>query len=281
MRKLAAFLAVVFLAAAAIPAVAGASTGRSRASASTPVTLTGKLKNKGIKTAKADKVSIEADDYYFSPTFVKAKAGTSLTIDLKNDGKQQHTFSVPGEPVDVTLNPSQKATVTVTVPSTGAVLFYCKLHGPTGTAGNLGMQGAVFTATKQSLVNPATATPTLKVADTQYGKILVDGNGATLYQRDNDTPTTVTCTGNCATIWPPLIPTGTPQLAPGIDAAKLTTISGPNGVQALFNGHPLYHYAQDTKPGDTNGEGVAGVWWVVGADGNKVTAAASTTTTTR
>src|SRR5262249_51768783 len=149
---------------AATGGAAGAAVKGSRSSAKPPVTLTGKVKNKGSKTAKAGTVSIEVDDYYFSPTFVKAKPGQSLTVNLHNESKQQHTFSVPGQAVDIALNAGQKTQATVAVPSSGAVLFYCKLHGPGGTAGDFGMQGAVYTATKQTVVNPTTANPTLRVA---------------------------------------------------------------------------------------------------------------------
>jgi predicted lipoprotein with Yx(FWY)xxD motif len=241
-----------------------------------PVQLTGKVTNKGTKTAKGGKISIEADDEYFSPTFVKAKPGTTLTVALKNDGKMEHTFTIAGQAVNVDLQPGAKATATVTVPADGALEFFCEFHG------ELGMRGAIFTSAGQTVTNQAARTAsTVKVTtDVKYGNILVDNNGLTLYQRDQDTPTTVTCTGACAGIWPPVVVTSTSPIAgPGVDASKLTTITGPNGTQVVYNGHPLYRYGQDASAGSTAGEGVAGVWWIVGGDGSKVTAATAPTTT--
>ena len=237
-----------------------------------PVTLEGKVNNKGTVTAKHSSVSLEADEYYFEDTFVKANAGSTLTVSIKNDGKLEHTFTVPGQAIDVDLKPHKSAKVKVTVPTDGALLFYCRLHGPNGSDGDLGMQGAVFTTQAQTVSNAAAAKPTVKISTTKLGEALVNGDGATLYQRDSDTATQVTCTGGCATVWPPAIVTGTPLAGVGIDASKLGTVNGPNGLQATYGGHPLYRFSQDTNPGDTNGQGFAGgTWWVIGADGNKIT----------
>jgi predicted lipoprotein with Yx(FWY)xxD motif len=237
-----------------------------------PVTLEGKVNNKGTVTAEHNAVSLEADEYYFEDTFVKAHAGSTLTVSIKNDGKLEHTFTVPGQSVDVDLKPHHSAKVKVTVPSNGALLFYCRLHGPNGSDGDLGMQGAVFTTQNQSISNAAAAKPTVKLATTKLGTVLVNGDGATLYQRDSDTPTQVTCTGTCATVWPPAIVTGPPVAGAAIDASKLGTVNGPNGLQATYGGHPLYRFAQDANPGDTKGQGFAGgTWWVLAADGNKIT----------
>lgn len=237
-----------------------------------PVTLEGKVNNKGTVTAKHNMVSLEADEYYFEDTFVKAQAGKTLSVSIKNNGKLEHTFTVPGQSVDVDLKPHQSAKVKITVPTSGALLFYCRLHGPNGSDGDFGMQGAVFSAQGQPVSNAAAAKPTVKLATTKLGTVLVNGDGATLYQRDSDSPTQVTCTGACANTWPPAIVTGAPVGGAGLDASKLGTVNGPNGVQATYAGHPLYRFSQDASPGDTNGQGFAGgTWWVLGADGNKIT----------
>jgi len=123
------------------------------------------------------------------------------------------------------------------------------------------------------------AAAAVTLADSGLGKILVDANGMTLYEFDHDTSSTVTCTGGCAGLWPALVATGAPTAGPGLDASKLATISGPNGVQVTYGGHPLYRFAQDHVAGDVNGQGFAGgIWWVLGADGQKVTTTASAPT---
>src|SRR5262245_37442830 len=209
-RRPVALVGVVTIVVALVAVLAGAATAKTAAKA--PVQLSGKFNNKGTKTARNDKIAIEVDDYYFEPTFIKATPGSTLTVSLKNEGKMEHTFTVPGQPVDIDLQPDARGTATLTVPADGAVVFFCRLHGPNGTDGDRGMQGAVFTKAGQSVANAANAaTPTVKaVPNATYGNIIVNADGSTLYQRDSDTATSVTCTGGCAAIWPPAIATGTP-----------------------------------------------------------------------
>jgi plastocyanin len=191
-------LFVIVVALAASGSAAGAATRETVAARSTrPVTLSGKVSDHGTRSAKANKIVVVQRNDYFIPTFVKAEPGTTLTVTIKNQGTQEHTFTVPGQPVDADLTPGKKLTVLVVVPSTGALRFYCRFHGP------LGMQGAIFTKAGDPITNTASArltVATAKLAQTRYGEILVDGNGRTLYLHDSDTPTQVTCAGGCATI---------------------------------------------------------------------------------
>jgi len=107
--------------------------------ASPPVTLSGTVNNHGTKDIAMDtKVSLEQDNFYFDPTFIKAEPGAALTVTLKNDGKVAHTFTIDSLHVDQTLQPDQTKTVTFTLPSSGTVPFYCKFHR------SMGMQGAFF-----------------------------------------------------------------------------------------------------------------------------------------
>jgi predicted lipoprotein with Yx(FWY)xxD motif len=264
---------------AAFGAPAAVQVSSAAAASTAPVTLAGTVTNKGTQTASGNKISIAAHDYYFSPTFVKAKPGTTLTVTVTNVGKQEHTFTVPGQSVNATVKPGKTATVKVDVPADGAVLFLCNFHGPNGTDSDRGMQGAIYTQAGQTISNQAAATPTLKAAtDAKYGKILVNADGMTLYQRDTDTSTSVTCTGACATIWPPVTVTDKAVVGTGINQSLLGTVAGANGTQITYAGHPLYRYSKDLAVGDTNGEGVAGVWWTLGTDGQKITAPAPATT---
>jgi len=107
----------------------------------------------------------------------------------------------------------------------------------------------------------STATkPTVATASTKLGTVLVDSNGMTLYTSSGDTtPGTSSCTGSCATIWPPLTVTGTPTYAPGLTASKFTTITRADGTKQLaYNGKPLYGFQSASAPGDTSGQGVGG-----------------------
>jgi len=109
-----------------------------------------------------------------------------------------------------------------------------------------------------------TATATVKGQSTT---ILTNAQGMTLYYFKPDTATTSACTGGCATAWPPLLFTGSgsPTSAATLPGT-LTAVTTANGNQIEYNGHPLYTYSGDSAPGQTNGEGVAGKWFVCTPD---------------
>jgi predicted lipoprotein with Yx(FWY)xxD motif len=100
--------------------------------------------------------------------------------------------------------------------------------------------------------------------DATLGTILVDADGFTLYTFSNDTAGSgaSACSGGCATNWPPLTADGEPSAASGING-ELATIDRADGTtQVTYNGMPLYRFANDAAPGDTNGHEVGGVWFV-------------------
>ncbi|MCL5025755.1 MAG: hypothetical protein M1531_04575 [Chloroflexi bacterium] len=110
------------------------------------------------------------------------------------------------------------------------------------------------------------AAATVQVAqNATLGSILVDSSGMTLYIFKNDTPGQSNCNDGCAQLWPPLtVPAGTqPTAATGIPG-KLATIARQDGsTQVTYDNAPLYHYSGDSKAGDTNGQGIGNVWFVV------------------
>ena len=120
---------------------------------------------------------------------------------------------------------------------------------------------------------------TVSVANTDLGKILVDSQGKTLYLFEQDTGTKSTCTGGCATEWPPLRASGKPTAGGGAKASLLGTTQRSDGQpQVTYNGHPVYGYQGDSKPGDTNGQGInafGAFWYVPSSSGNEITAAPS------
>jgi predicted lipoprotein with Yx(FWY)xxD motif len=115
--------------------------------------------------------------------------------------------------------------------------------------------------------------------DTALGPVLTDAEGRTLYAFTNDSEGTSSCEGACAEAWPPVTVEGS-ELPEGLDADVFSVIerSGEE-YQLAANGAPLYTYAADTGPGDTNGQGSGGVWWVVTPEGdlNRSDAAGATT----
>lgn len=92
--------------------------------------------------------------------------------------------------------------------------------------------------------------------------ILTTFNGMTLYEHTTDHVPGSNCTGRCAHVWPPLLGKGTVINAASIKG-KLTVYRTANGKQVEYNGHPLYTYSGDKAPGQTRGQGVGKVWYVV------------------
>ncbi len=112
---------------------------------------------------------------------------------------------------------------------------------------------------------------TLAVASSDLGDILVDAEGFTLYVFFADTDGTSTCYDDCATTWPALTVEGDPVAGDGADDGLLGTTERDDGTtQVTYDDQPLYTYAPDEAPGDTNGQGVGDVWYVVGPDGKAI-----------
>jgi predicted lipoprotein with Yx(FWY)xxD motif len=91
-----------------------------------------------------------------------------------------------------------------------------------------------------------------------FGMVLTGPNGMTLYTHAGDSATSSTCTGSCATAWPPLTVTGQPTAGTGV-TGKLGTLTRADGtIQVTYAGLPLYYWQGDSKAGDVTGNGVNG-----------------------
>ncbi len=126
----------------------------------------------------------------------------------------------------------------------------------------LGVQGS----DNQTNTGQQTVPPVLTVAhDAKLGDYLVATNGMTLYLYTKDTADVTNCYDQCAVNWPPYLHTTTEPLAAGDGViGTLSTIIRKDGsVQITYNGIPLYFWKNDTKAGDTSGQNVGGVWFVV------------------
>jgi predicted lipoprotein with Yx(FWY)xxD motif len=136
-----------------------------------------------------------------------------------------------------------------------------------------GCGGGASASTK----HPKTATArvaAVRVANSRLGKILVDSHGHTLYLFKKDSGKKSACFGACATFWPPLRANGKPIVGSGASASLIGTTTRSDGApQVTYNGHPLYRFAQDKKPGDTKGEGLSafgGHWFALSPAGKQV-----------
>jgi predicted lipoprotein with Yx(FWY)xxD motif len=95
------------------------------------------------------------------------------------------------------------------------------------------------------------------------GTVLVDTKGMTLYMYTKDDVGISNCYGGCATAWPPLMAQSAPVLPDGLAGVIGTTTRTDGAQQVTYNGLPLYYWASDQKPGDTTGQNVGGVWFVI------------------
>jgi predicted lipoprotein with Yx(FWY)xxD motif len=106
------------------------------------------------------------------------------------------------------------------------------------------------------------------LADTGLGQVVTAADGMTMYLFMPDNMGAPTCTADCAQAWPPLLVEDGTEVSggDGIDAALLGTVASPEGgTQVTYGGWPLYYFAGDSAPGDTNGQGQGDVWYALDA----------------
>jgi predicted lipoprotein with Yx(FWY)xxD motif len=136
--------------------------------------------------------------------------------------------------------------------------------GATTTAGDA---GTTTTAGGDSSTTAAGdgAADGLHGIETELGTVIADADGFALYVFTNDTDGESTCYDSCAATWPPV--PGDSTVGGDLDASLFSTVARTDGTEQLtVNGQPLYRYTPDAA-GDTTGQGVGGVWFVVGTDG--------------
>ena len=140
---------------------------------------------------------------------------------------------------------------------------------PSGTGGESGNQAGAQGGAQKA--------PTLEAASSDFGDILVDSKGMTLYMfvPDQQKGGRPTCFGDCAEAWPALTVTGEPTVGTGLEEAQVGTAERKDGTtQVTFNDLPLYRFSGDKAPGDTSGQSLSDVWWVVSTSGKPVKAKA-------
>src|SRR3990170_134030 len=111
---------------------------------------------------------------------------------------------------------------------------------------------------------------TVFIADKDNMKYIVAANGNTLYNFTKDMPGVSNCKGGCLTIWPVFYAENivVPSMMNTSDFGVITNSEGSK--QTTFKQMPLYYYINDTKRGDTNGQGVNNAWYVVGPEATPV-----------
>ena len=159
------------------------------------------------------------------------------------------------------------------------VLFVLGACGAPSTSGGFAHATADAIPSAPAGVTPVpVATPTvpvnLTIADSRYGKVLVNGSGRVLYLFSADRGGVSSCYTACATAWPPFLVTQAPPAGPALNGALASTTMRNDGTQqATYNGHPLYFYVGDRSPGEIKCQAVVefgGGWYVVDGQGNEI-----------
>lgn len=126
--------------------------------------------------------------------------------------------------------------------------------------------------TTAPVTNPATtaapaAPAPVTIVDNALGQILAGPDGRTVYGLTKDSDGVPTCAGGCATAWPPVIVDASIDLSTAPAELNLSIVDRADGTKQLKAGKwPLYYFAGDAAPGETNGQGSGGTWFVLGAD---------------
>ena len=163
-----------------------------------------------------------------------------------------------------------------------------------GGAATTTTEGATTTSGPTTTLPTATTSPPagsttmaaegVHLADSSLGQILVDPDGLTLYLFTVDSGGESSCYDTCADNWP-AVPADT-AVSSSLDSSVFVfgaTERTDGSSQLTLNDQPLYYFAGDSAPGDTNGQGLNEVWYVIGANGEMITEAATSraaTTTT-
>jgi predicted lipoprotein with Yx(FWY)xxD motif len=134
--------------------------------------------------------------------------------------------------------------------------------------------GPAASSTTSGGTSGSVALKTGKVAG--LGTVLVDGTGRTLYVFAPDKAKKVTCTGSCASVWPPLKSTSSqkPAVAGGVKSSLVSSAPDPAGGSVVtYAGWPLYTYVADPSPGTAHGQALnssGGLWYVISPSGQVI-----------
>jgi predicted lipoprotein with Yx(FWY)xxD motif len=175
-------------------------------------------------------------------------------------------------PPTTTVRAMRRKRTTLLAPALALPMIAVAIAGCGGGSSNANANPSTST-TKQS-TSGGSGAATVDVRSSGLGKILVDSKGMTLYLFEKDKGPNSTCSGACATAWPPFTTDGTPKSGSGTTAPLIGTTKRSDGTtQVTYNEHPLYYYAGDQQPGDTNGQNLdqfGAEWYVLSPMGKTI-----------
>ena len=150
-------------------------------------------------------------------------------------------------------------------------------NNSSSSAGAGGVYGGGGATSAPAAATGAAAIQAAKVPG--VGTVLTNSDGMTLYLFEADKGTTSTCSGDCATNWPPVTTSGNATATMGATSSMLGTTTRDDGsTQVTYNGHPLYTFVGDTSSGQATGQGInafGGLWYAVTTAGTAATGGSS------
>jgi plastocyanin len=132
-------LVVLFLALGLVASACSKKKTESTTSGGGQITIgSDKANNKGTASISGKaSISVEVDDRYFKPTVLKGTAGQQIKLELENESSNLHNFTLADQNVDQDIQAGQKMEVTVKLPASGFLEFFCKYHKASGMVGEL------------------------------------------------------------------------------------------------------------------------------------------------
>jgi len=221
-------------------------------------------------TAMSADTSATGDTSMSSDTAMGGGAGPSDCPPVMEEASEGTEAPSASEPTAGSEASDASAAPTVTAEQTMATEVPMAT-APMGSEAPMATEAPGATMTEGSAAE--VSGPFVQVVETdEYGPILADSECHTLYGFTNDTDGEPTCFDDCAATWPPLfVPDDSvPPLADELDPSLFSVVEHPEGPMLKIGDWPLYLFGPDTAPGDINGQGVGGVWWVVAPDGTLI-----------
>jgi predicted lipoprotein with Yx(FWY)xxD motif len=180
-------------------------------------------------------------------TGVAALAASAIAVVVAGCGSSKSSSSAAPQPASASSTSASTSSSAASGP-----------YGQSSSTSSSGTTAAALITTKHNA---------------KLGTILAYGpKRLTVYLFEADKPGSSSCSGACASAWPPV--TGSPQASGGAMSADLGTITRADGTkQVTYKGHPLYLFVKDKDDGDAYGEALKAFgaeWYVLAPSGNKV-----------
>jgi len=152
-------------------------------------------------------------------------------------------------------------------------LAACGSSGGSKSGGSADTSSTTKSTTTSSTA-AAGAKVTLQLVDTSLGKVIAGADGKVLYlYKPDGTAEQSTVPSAILGAWPPVVVTSAPTVGTGLEQSKVSTGAQADGAKWVrYNDHLLYGFTGDAAPGDTNGNGIGGIWFAVTAAGDAVAA---------